>query len=61
MVVMGCHNFKDEALIKRWRASQKMNETSGKLKDENKQNNYRKLFLFSNFWCSQKYECEERD
>ncbi len=47
VVVMGCHNFKDEALIKRQRASQKMNGTSGKLKDENKQNNHQKLFLFS--------------
>ncbi len=34
VVVMGCHNFKDEPLIKRWQASQKMNATSKKLKDE---------------------------
>jgi hypothetical protein len=33
---MGHHNFKDEALIKRWRARQKMNGMSGKFKDENK-------------------------
>jgi len=34
VVVMGCHNFKDEPLIKRRRASQKMNATSKKFKDE---------------------------
>ncbi len=36
MVVIGHHNFKDEVLIKRWWVSEKMNGTSGKLKDENK-------------------------
>ncbi len=44
---MGHHNFKDEALIKRWRARQKMNGMSGKFKDENKQNNCQKLFSFA--------------
>ncbi len=34
MVVMGRHNFKNEALIKRWHASQKMNVTGEKLKDK---------------------------
>jgi hypothetical protein len=34
MVVMGRHDFKNEALIKRWRASQKMNVMGEKLKDE---------------------------
>jgi hypothetical protein len=29
VVVMGCHNFKDEALIKRWWASQK-NKCNGR-------------------------------
>jgi hypothetical protein len=46
MVVMGCHNFEDEALIKRQQASQKMNGMGKKLKDENKQSNHRKLFSF---------------
>jgi hypothetical protein len=46
MVVMGSHNFEDEVLIKRRRASQKMNGMGGKLKDENKCNNHRKLFSF---------------
>jgi len=39
MVVMGHHNFKDEALIKRWWAGQKMNGISKKVKDENKWSN----------------------
>jgi len=40
VVVMGCNNFEDEALIKRWWASQKMNEMNKRLKDENKQSNH---------------------
>jgi hypothetical protein len=47
VVVMGCHHFKDKALIKRRQACQKMNESSRKLKDENKQSNHWKLFLFT--------------
>jgi len=43
---MGHHHFKDEALIKRWQACQKMNGMSGKLK-EKKWNNHRKLFSFA--------------
>jgi hypothetical protein len=39
VVAMGHHNFKDEVLIKRWWASQKINGTSEKLKDENKWSN----------------------
>jgi hypothetical protein len=39
MVVMGHHNFKDEVLIKRWQACQKMNGMNMKLKDKNKRNN----------------------
>ncbi len=46
VVVMGCNNFEDEALIKRWWASQKMNEMNKRLKDENKQSNHWKLFSF---------------
>ncbi len=46
VVAMGHHNFKDEVLIKRWWASQKINGTSEKLKDENKWSNRWKLFLF---------------
>ncbi len=40
VVVMDRNNFEDEALIKRWWVSQKMNEMSGKLKDENKRSNH---------------------
>jgi hypothetical protein len=39
MVMMGCHNFKDETLIKRWQSGQKMNGTGKKLKNKNKHNN----------------------
>jgi hypothetical protein len=46
MVVMGYHNFKDEALIKRRQACQKMNVIGKKIKDKNKQSNHRKLFSF---------------
>ncbi len=46
VVVIGRHNFEDEVLIKRWLACQKMNEMSGKFKDENKWSNYQKLFSF---------------
>jgi hypothetical protein len=57
MVVMGHHNFKDEALIKRWWASHKMNGTCKKFKDKNKQSNCRKLFLFvvKNYVCFQSF------
>jgi len=34
--MMGCINFKDHALIKRWREDEKMNVTSKKFKDEKK-------------------------
>ncbi len=68
VVVIGYHNFKDEALIKRWQAGQKMNGTGGKFKDKNKRNNRRKLFsfvvescVFSKFWNSQKHECGKHD
>jgi len=40
VVMMGYYNFKDEALIKRRWAGQKMNGIGGKCKDENKQNNH---------------------
>ncbi len=43
---MGCHNFKDEALIKRWRASQKMNGIGRKPKDKNKWNICQKFLKF---------------
>jgi hypothetical protein len=46
MVVMGCINFEDEALIKRWQVSKNLNAMGGKLKDKNKHGNHRKLFLF---------------
>jgi hypothetical protein len=46
VVVMGYINFKDETLIKRWRACKKMNKIGGKLKNKNKQGNCRKLFSF---------------
>jgi hypothetical protein len=46
VVVMGCHNFKDEGLIKRQWAGQNMNGTGGKFKDENNRNNHRKLLSF---------------
>jgi hypothetical protein len=47
LVVMGCHNFKDEALfLKQW-VGQKMNGTSGRFKDEYKRSNCRKLFSFT--------------
>jgi hypothetical protein len=36
VIMMHCHNFKDEALIKRLWLAQKTNETSKKLKDEKK-------------------------
>jgi hypothetical protein len=34
VVVMGCHNFKDETLIKGWQVGQKMNAMGRKFKDE---------------------------
>jgi hypothetical protein len=37
---MGHHNFKDELLIKRWWATQKMNGIGEKVKDENKWSNH---------------------
>lgn len=46
MVVVGYINFVDEALIKRRRKSKKINVMGGKLKDENKWGNCRKLFSF---------------
>jgi hypothetical protein len=45
--MMNYHNFKDEALIKRWWTTKKMNKMRMKLKDENKWNNHRKLFSFA--------------
>jgi hypothetical protein len=35
VIMMDCHNFKDEALIEKWHATQKTNETCWKLKDKN--------------------------
>jgi hypothetical protein len=46
VVLIGCHNFKDEALIKRRWASQEMNGMGWKFKDENKWSNHQKLFSF---------------
>jgi hypothetical protein len=34
--VIGCHNFEDQAIIKRWWANQKRNGMGMKFKDENK-------------------------
>ncbi len=34
LVAMGCINFEDHALIKRWRAEENMNVTSEMFKDE---------------------------
>jgi hypothetical protein len=36
MTIMGHHNLKDEALIKRWWETKKVNEMGEKLKDKNK-------------------------
>jgi hypothetical protein len=47
VVVMGRHNFKDEALIRRWQVGQKMNEMGRKFEEKNKRSNYRKLFSFT--------------
>jgi len=46
MVMICCHNFKDETIIKRWQVGQKMNGMNGKFKDKNKWSNYQKLFSF---------------
>ncbi len=69
MVMMGHHNFEDKVIIKRQWVGQKMNGTSGKLKDENKWSNCRKLFSFATdklcaflkVWNSHKHECGERN
>jgi hypothetical protein len=42
LVMMGCINFEDHVLIKRWRACKKMNAMGKKFKDEKQQGNYRK-------------------
>jgi hypothetical protein len=34
MVVMGCINFENQSLIKRWQANEKMNAMGGKFKNE---------------------------
>jgi hypothetical protein len=34
MIVMDHHNFKDEALIKKWQATQKTNKLGGKLEEK---------------------------
>jgi hypothetical protein len=47
VIMMGHHNFKDSELSKRRWATQKINKIGKKLMDENKQGNYRKLFLFA--------------
>jgi hypothetical protein len=46
LVMMGCINFKDHALIKRWREDEKMNVTSKMFKDEKKRGNNQKKFAF---------------
>jgi hypothetical protein len=46
LVVMGCINFKDHALIKRWWANEKLNVTGGMFKDKKKWGNRRKQFVF---------------
>ncbi len=51
MVMMGCHNFKDEPLIKKWWVGQKMNETGEKLNNKSNWNNCWKLFLFATKSC----------
>jgi hypothetical protein len=51
VIMIGCHNFEDEAIIIRWCACKKMNATSGKFKYENKQSNHQKLFLFVTRSC----------
>jgi hypothetical protein len=35
VIVMDRHNFKDEELVKKQKATQKTNETGGKLKEKN--------------------------
>jgi hypothetical protein len=40
LVLMGCINFKDHALIKRWWVDEKMNVTGGMFKDEKKWGNH---------------------
>jgi hypothetical protein len=47
MIVVGHHNFKDRALIKRRWVTQKTSKMGGKLMDKNKQGNCRKSFLFT--------------
>jgi hypothetical protein len=47
VLMMGCNNFEDEALIKWWWKCQKMNGMGGKFKDKNKLSNYQKLFSFA--------------
>ncbi len=42
LVVMGCINFEDHVLIKRWRVNEKMNVTGRKFRDEKKGGNHRK-------------------
>jgi hypothetical protein len=47
VIVIGRHDFKDEALIKRQRVAQKMNGMGEKLKDKNKWSNHHELFSFT--------------
>ncbi len=47
VIMVGHHNFKDRALIKRWRTSQKKNKKGKKFMDENKRNNHCKSFSFT--------------
>jgi hypothetical protein len=40
LVVMGCDNLEDHALIKRWWVSEKMNVTGEMFKEEKKKGNH---------------------
>ncbi len=46
LVVMGCINFKDHVLIKRWQKGKKMNVMGGKFKVEKKWGTNHKKFTF---------------
>jgi len=46
LVMMGCINFEDHALIKKRHAYEKMNVTGEMFKDEKKWGNCRKQFAF---------------
>ncbi len=57
LIVMGYFNFEDHALIKRWRANEKMNVMGEMFKDEKKRGNRQKQFSFivGSYMCSRSF------